>query len=168
MDIFVSAAGTLTWQGRTVRCALGRGGIGTDKAEGDGKTPAGCFALREIFYRADRLAAPESGLPIRIIRPHDGWCDDPAHPDYNRHVTLPHPGRHERLWREDAVYDLLAVLGYNDAPVMAGAGSAIFLHAARPDFAPTEGCVALAPEILADLLRSCMPGDRLCVSALRK
>ena len=80
----------------------------------------------------------------------DGWCDDPGHPDYNRFVRLPHPARCEELWRRDAVYDLIGVLGWNDAPVQRGRGSAIFLHVARPDYAPTEGCVALsAPELRA-------------------
>ncbi len=76
----------------------------------------------------------------------------PADPAYNQPVALPHPGRHERLWREDAVYDIVGVLGWNDDPVRPGRGSAIFLHVARPDFAPTEGCVALAlPDLRAAL-----------------
>jgi L,D-peptidoglycan transpeptidase YkuD (ErfK/YbiS/YcfS/YnhG family) len=168
MDIFVAAPGWLTWRGRSVQCALGRGGIGLKKTEGDGQTPVGCFALREIFYRADRVPTPQSALSARAIAPQDGWCDDPSHPDYNQHVLLPHPARHERLWRDDALYDLLVVLGYNDAPVVPGAGSAIFLHVARPDFAPTEGCVALAPDVLTDLLAACGPGDRLCINAPRR
>ena len=72
------------------------------------------------------------------------------HRDYNRHVLLPHGGRHEDLWRGDALYDVVAVLGWNDAPAERDRGSAIFLHVARPDYAPTEGCVALA---LGDLRR---------------
>ncbi len=53
------------------------------------------------------------------------------------------------LWRADHVYDLIVPLGYNDDPVVPGKGSAIFMHVAKPDYAPTEGCVALA---LPDLL----------------
>ena len=43
-----------------------------------------------------------------------------------------------------ALYDVVGVLGWNDAPVQRGRGSAIFLHVARSDYAPTEGCIALA------------------------
>ena len=46
--------------------------------------------------------------------------------------------------------DIVGVLGWNDTPVKRGMGSAIFLHVARSDYGPTEGCVALA---LPDLRR---------------
>ena len=58
----------------------------------------------------------------------------------------------EALWRDDAIYDIIGVLGWNDAPVQPGLGSAIFLHLARDDFAPTDGCVALAPADLRHVL----------------
>ncbi len=131
-----------------LRVAIGHGGVRADKREGDGATPAGTLMLRGVLYRADRGPPPRAVVPVAPIAPEDGWCDDPAHRDYNRMVVLPHPGRHERLWREDPVYDVLGVLGWNDAPVERGRGSAIFLHVARPGFAPTEGCLALD---LADL-----------------
>jgi L,D-peptidoglycan transpeptidase YkuD (ErfK/YbiS/YcfS/YnhG family) len=124
--------------------------VSIEKQEGDGATPAGVLSLRRIFYRADRVSPPRSPMPIEPIAQTDGWCDDPSHRDYNRFVHLPHDALHEELWRQDAVYDVIAVLGWNDRPVVRGRGSAIFLHVARPDYAPTEGCVALA---LPDLLR---------------
>jgi L,D-peptidoglycan transpeptidase YkuD (ErfK/YbiS/YcfS/YnhG family) len=126
-----------------LRCAIGRGGARADKREGDGATPLGLLPLRRVLYRADRVAAPVCAVPVEPIGPADGWCDDPADPDYNRLVSLPHPARHERLWREDPLYDIVGVLGWNDAPVVKGRGSAIFLHVARPGLAPTEGCIAL-------------------------
>jgi len=140
--------GRLVLAGRIYRAAIGRGGVRTDKQEGDGATPAGLLPLRRVLYRADKVPIPRAALPREPISQTDGWCDDPGHRDYNRAVQLPHPGRCEELWRRDAVYDIVAVLGWNDAPVERGRGSAIFLHVARPDFAPTEGCVAVA---LADL-----------------
>jgi L,D-peptidoglycan transpeptidase YkuD (ErfK/YbiS/YcfS/YnhG family) len=140
------------------RCALGAGGIRGDKREGDGATPAGLLPLRRLLYRADRLPAPSCpAMPVEPIAPEDGWCDDSGHPDYNRAVRLPHPARHERLWRDDALYDIVGVLGWNDAPVVRGRGSAIFLHLARPDYAPTQGCVALAE---ADLRAALAAGLR--------
>ncbi len=56
------------------------------------------------------------------------------------------------MWRDDHLYDVVALLGFNDDPVIDGAGSAIFLHLAREDYGPTEGCIALAlPDMLAAL-----------------
>lgn len=143
--------GVLRYRSLLVPCALGRGGVRADKHEGDGATPLGTFPLRRLWYRADRLEVPSTcGLPTRVIRREDGWCDDPASPTYNQPVILPHAARHERLWRDDALYDLVVELGYNDGPIVPGGGSAIFLHVARPDYGPTEGCVAIAR---GDLLR---------------
>lgn len=146
-----------TWGGRQLRCAVGRGGIAPAKREGDGVTPVGRWPLRRVLYRADRLAEPQTQLACAAIRPDDGWCDDPADPAYNRPVRLPYAASHERMTREDGLYDVVVVLGHNDDPVVPGAGSAIFLHVARDDFGPTEGCVALAlPDLLA-LLREAGP-----------
>lgn len=133
---------------RTFRAALGRAGVRVDKREGDGATPAGLLAVRRVLYRADRGPIPRAAVPREPIAETDGWCDDPGHRDYNRMVQLPHPARCEELWRRDPAYDIVAVLGWNDAPVERGRGSAIFLHVARAGLAPTEGCVALD---LADL-----------------
>ncbi len=139
--------------GRTrLRGAVGRGGVRPDKREGDGATPSGLLPLRRVLYRADRVPRPKTALPVAPLAPEDGWCDDPASPVYNRLVRLPHPDRHEVLWRADALYDVIAVLGWNDDPVQPHRGSAIFLHRASPDLAPTDGCIALPlPELLAAL-----------------
>lgn len=135
-----------------MRCAIGRGGVTTRKREGDGATPIGHFRCRWLYWRADRVAEPTTALARRPLTPRDGWCDDPASACYNRYLELPHTARHERLWREDALYDLLVMLGHNDLPVVQGHGSAIFLHLAAPDFAPTAGCIALASEDLRHFL----------------
>lgn len=124
-------------------CAIGRTGRTSRKREGDGSTPIGRFALRAAFYRADRLLRPRAGLPLRAIRPCDGWCDAPQDRNYNRPVRHPYPASAEHLWRADHLYDLVVVLGYNDHPRALGLGSAIFMHVAGPGFAPTEGCIAL-------------------------
>lgn len=139
---------------RTLHAALGRTGVREGKHEGDGATPAGLLPLRQVLYRPDRVTPPACAVAVRALCPADGWCDDPAHDDYNRLVQLPMNGRAEGLWRDDAVYDIIGVLGWNDAPVRPGVGSAIFLHLARPDFAPTDGCVALAPDDLRTVLAS--------------
>jgi len=159
----VQPDGTARWGARAMRCALGRAGVARDKREGDGATPIGVFPIRQVLYRPDRLAMPTTGLPVAAIAPSDGWCDDPEDADYNRKVVLPHRARCESLWREDHVYDLLAVLGHNDAPVVKGAGSAIFLHVAREGYAPTEGCVALDLDDLLAVLKEAAPGDTVRV-----
>jgi L,D-peptidoglycan transpeptidase YkuD (ErfK/YbiS/YcfS/YnhG family) len=144
--------GRFLLRGLVCRAALGRGGVRADKSEGDGATPAGLLPLRRVLYRADRGRPPSCAVPVEPLAPDDGWCDDPASPDYNRMVRLPCPAHHEELWRADAVYDVIGVLGWNDAPVVAGRGSAIFLHVARPDFSPTEGCIALPEPVLREVL----------------
>tara|TARA_R110002110_G_scaffold415612_4_gene651952 strand:+ start:27788 stop:28300 length:513 start_codon:yes stop_codon:yes gene_type:complete len=155
MDILVTPTnghhGTLELFGESHDCALGRSGIRRDKREGDGATPVGRFALREIRYRADRLTLPDTPLTAKPIEKADGWCDDPADPAYNRAVTLPYDASAEKMWRDDGLYDLLVILGHNDAPPVAGMGSAIFLHCASPEMGPTEGCVALPREPLLTL-----------------
>ncbi len=163
-EITVSADGWLEAGSRRWRCALGRGGVRHDKCEGDGATPAGRFPLRRLLYRRDRLGkAPATGLGCDAIARDDGWCDDPEDPAYNRPVRLPMAARHEKLWREDGLYDVLVVLGHNDDPPVPGLGSAIFLHVARPGYGPTEGCVALALNDLLELLRDCGPNTVLTV-----
>jgi L,D-peptidoglycan transpeptidase YkuD (ErfK/YbiS/YcfS/YnhG family) len=165
MDIDVTKDGRVSWPGGEARCALGRGGVRPDKREGDGGTPVGRFPLRRVLFRPDRLAPPETRLPVAPIDPADGWCDDPGHPDYNRPVRRPFPASHEEMWREDGVYDVVVVLGHNDDPVVPGAGSAVFMHVARPGYEPTAGCVALALPDLLRLLRDCGPGDAVVVPA---
>jgi L,D-peptidoglycan transpeptidase YkuD (ErfK/YbiS/YcfS/YnhG family) len=159
------AGWSATFAGRRLRCAIGRGGVVRDKREGDGATPVGRWPLRRVLFRPDRLAAPHTRLPVAPLAPDAGWCDDPADPAYNRPVRLPYAGRHERLWREDGLYDVIVVLAHNDDPPVPDLGSAIFLHVARPDFAPTEGCVALARDDLLWLLGEVGSEGALCVAA---
>jgi len=163
-ELAVTGEGLLSCRIGTFRCALGRGGVRAAKREGDGATPAGTFPLRRVLYRADRLAAPRTGLDVAAIARDDGWCDDPADPLYNCPVRLPFAAGHEKLWRDDALYDVIVVLGHNDDPPVPGAGSAIFLHVARPDYGPTEGCVALALDDLLVVLADCAPGDAIRIT----
>ena len=157
------SAGRLSWPGGAAPAACGRGGVRPDKREGDGASPEGRFALLPGFYRADRIALPPSRLGMTALRPNDGWVYDPADPRYNRLVSLPYPAHHEEMWRADGLYDLVVVIGYNTDPPVPGSGSAIFLHVARPDFAATEGCIAVAREILARLLGLLGPGSTIAI-----
>ena len=153
-EAIVHPEGRLVFQGRVFRCALGRGGVidAARKREGDGGTPTGLLALRRIHYRADRMAIPRCAVPRSPIAPDELWCDAPGHPDYNRLVRRPFEASHEEMWRADELYDIVGELGGNDAPVVPGRGSAIFLHLARPDYGPTAGCVALSRADLLEVL----------------
>ena len=157
--------GSLSWSGGTARAAVGRAGVSANKREGDGATPAGTFPLISAFYRADRLPPPVSRLLLRVLSPSDAWVDDPVDRNYNRLVALPYSGHTEPMWLDDAVYDLLVVIGYNMDPVIAGAGSAIFMHVARPDFSPTAGCIAVARDILVGLMPRLGPGSTITIKA---
>jgi L,D-peptidoglycan transpeptidase YkuD (ErfK/YbiS/YcfS/YnhG family) len=144
--------GTLTAGALQARCATGRGGITSHKREGDGATPRGTFRLLAALYRPDRLPRPITSLPLTAIDPDAGWSDDPDDRNYNRAVRLPYTPHHENLWRKDHLYDVVVVLDYNIDPVTRGAGSAIFLHLAHEDFAPTSGCVVVTLSTMQRLL----------------
>ena len=164
MDLIVSSSpqgAVLDWGAGPRRCAIGPAGIARKLREGDGVTPLGIFDLREVFYRADRIAAPVTILPLWKIEPDDGWCDAPEDQGYNRLVKLPYPASAEHLWRDDHIYDLIVVIGFNDDPVYAGKGSAIFLHLAKADFSATAGCVALAESDLRAALEQFQAGDKI-------
>jgi L,D-peptidoglycan transpeptidase YkuD (ErfK/YbiS/YcfS/YnhG family) len=164
MDLVVATNGSAEWGRHSMRCALGRGGVRADKQEGDGATPKGKWRMRALLFRPDRIArTPLTSLPLRALRPEDGWCDDAADPLYNRPVKLPFRARAERLWREDGIYDLIVVLGYNDDPPVPGKGSAIFLHIARPDYSPTEGCIAVSHKDLLAIAATADTGSSVVV-----
>lgn len=134
-------------------CALGRSGIRAVKLEGDGATPVGRHPVMRAMVRGDRaLASVPLVRPVRRIRPHDGWSDDPLDPAYNRPVRLPHRGRTEGMWRDDRLYDAVIVLDYNMTRRARHRGSAVFWHVAKPGLAPTEGCIALAPRDMVRVL----------------
>ena len=171
MDLIVTAKigetrGLARLGERTFACTLGRGGLVADKREGDGGTPTGRFPFRRLLYRADRVPRIETRLPARHIARDDGWCDDPASPDYNKPVRLPHPAHHEEMWLESALYDLIVVIGHNDDPVVPGAGSAVFLHVARDDWRPTAGCIAFKREDLLTVLSHVTTTDRVDIRAV--
>ena len=156
--------GRLYWSRGSAAAAVGRAGVKADKHEGDGATPAGTYSLIAILYRPDRVAPPLSRLPVKPLAPTDGWVDDPRDANYNRPVSLPYPASAEQMWREDDLYDALVVIGYNMEPVVSGAGSAIFLHIATPDFGPTAGCIAVKKKILLGLLPLLGPGSKIAIT----
>jgi L,D-peptidoglycan transpeptidase YkuD (ErfK/YbiS/YcfS/YnhG family) len=153
--ITVSPRHVLTCGDLSSPCAVGWGGIRVNKREGDGSTPAGRYPLRRVLFRPDRIATIDSRLPVSTISKRDGWCTDPADAAYNQQISLPRSGQHEALWRDDRLYDVIVVIGYNDAPVVPARGSAIFLHVARPGMSRTDGCVAIPVDAMLEVVRRC-------------
>ena len=155
--------GLLTAGGRTFRVALGRAGIKAAKREGDGATPAGRFHPLRLWWRADRLPRPHTQLPARRIVPEDAWCEDPADRRYNQPFrrSATEPG--DRLLRGDGLYDLIIEIDHNTRPRIAGRGSAVFIHVARPGLGPTAGCVAMPAAALKRLLRRLGRNTRIMI-----
>jgi len=147
--------GCLLFGTRRIACTLGRSGRSGRKREGDGATPSGRFRLRAVFYRADRCMRPVSSLPVIRLRDCDLWSDDPQDRLYNRPTCRANPGRHETLWRDDRVYDVVVPLGFNDMGVRHGGGSAIFFHLQSTERGATEGCIAVSKPDMDKILAAC-------------
>lgn len=155
--------GWLTAGSLTVPVALGRGSIIARKREGDGGTPRGSFHPVRLWWRADRHPRPRTHLPVRAIRPTDAWCENPADRRYNQPVKLGNGGEGDRLRRDDHLYDFIIEIDHNTRPRVAGHGSAVFLHLARPDFSPTAGCVSMARPAMLRLLARIGPRTRILI-----
>lgn len=155
--------GWLTADGWTVPVALGRGGIRANKREGDGGTPRGTYRPLLLWWRADRHRRPQTFLPVRPIRPEDAWCEDPRDRHYNQPIRLTRNDAGDRLTREDHLYDFIVEIDHNSAPRMAGRGSAVFLHLARPNFSATAGCVSMTESAMLRLLRRMGPRTKIII-----
>ena len=134
-------------------CALGRGAISANKREGDGATPLAAMRIREGYFRDDQFSgARRTRLKMTPIGASLGWCEVPDDRNYNRPVKIPYAASHERMKRDDRLYDVCLVLDWNISPRRRGRGSAIFFHLARPGFTPTQGCVGVSARTMARLL----------------
>lgn len=152
----------------TFPCAIGKTGLSINKTEGDKATPCGKFPLRQVFYRPDKYVhGIQTSLPSSALKTDDGWCDDPKDINYNKHIKLPYGASHEKLWREDHIYDIILVVGHNDEPVVPLKGSAIFIHLSRLDekgrYGPTDGCLSFNEDDLLHILRLITPESCLII-----
>ena len=134
-------------------CVFGRDGITENKTEGDWKTPQGIFPLTKIFYRKDRIPNINSSFECIPLSQNDAWCDDINKEEYNTFIKLPFDGSYENLWREDEMYDVIIVIGYNNDPIIKNKGSAIFIHIAKENMEYTKGCLAIKKEDIISLLK---------------
>ncbi len=140
-----------------VPASLGRRGLGwglglhsgrlqgPTKREGDGKSPAGVFDLREATGYAS-APPPGTRLRYRTATPTLRCVDDAASAFYNQLVDEAQVKKDwssaEDMRRTDDLYRLVVWVGHNDAPAEAGGGSCIFLHLRASAAATTAGCTA--------------------------
>ena len=152
--IIINKSGYLKYKDFKFKCALGKAGVGKKKIEGDNITPKGTFEIVKIYYRSDRIKKIYSKIKLFKINKKMGWCNDPTSKKYNQLIKLPSKYTHEKLHRQDNVYDLVVVLNYNRTPIIKNKGSAIFIHVAKKNYKKTEGCVALKKKHLVKLIKN--------------
>ena len=150
--IIVKKSGYLKYKKLKFRCALGKAGVKKKIMEGDNITPKGIFKIIKIYYRSDKIEEIKTLIKKIKIRKNIGWCDDPKSRSYNQQIKLPTKYSHERLYRNDNLYDLIAVLNYNIGPIIKNKGSAIFLHVATNSYKKTKGCIALKKKHLIEII----------------
>jgi len=143
---------SLSIDGVSFFCIFGRDGVTESKTEGDWKTPKGTFPIRKIYYRQDRIGLLNTKIKCIPLQINDGWCDDPQKNEYNKFIKLPFNGNYENLWRDDELYDIIIVLGYNDSPITPYKGSAIFIHLTKEDMQYTKGCLAIKKDDMLYLI----------------
>ncbi len=154
----------LTYNKLKVKCTIGKKGIGYKKKEGDLITPIGQFKIKYILYRKDRVKI-STKLKKRVIKKNMGWCDDPKSSRYNKLIKLPYDYNHEKLYKDENIYDIVLVLNYNMSPVKKNKGSAIFIHVAKNNFKRTEGCVAIKKLSLIKLIKKISPNTKVKIYA---
>jgi L,D-peptidoglycan transpeptidase YkuD (ErfK/YbiS/YcfS/YnhG family) len=150
--IIVKKSGYLKYKKLKFRCALGKAGVKGKIIEGDNITPKGVFKIIKIYYRPDKIKEIKTLIKKIKIKKNMGWCDDTKSRFYNKQIKLPTKYGHEKLYRNDNLYDLIAVLNYNIDPIIKNKGSAIFLHIAKNSYRETKGCIALKKKHLIEIL----------------
>ena len=162
--IIVKKSGYLKYKNFKFRCALGKNGIKKKTKEGDNITPIGIFKIIKIYYRYDKIKNLKTSIKKIKIKKNIGWCYDPKSSFYNQQIKLPYKFNYEKLYRNDHIYDLLAVLNYNTNPVVKNKGSAIFIHIAKNNYKPTAGCLALKKGDLIKLLQTINKNTKIKIS----
>ena len=150
--IIVKNSGYLKYKNLKFRCALGKAGIKKKEKEGDNATPKGIFKITRLYYRPDRIKNIITAVKKIKIKKNIGWCDDPNSHFYNQQISLPNEFGHEKLYRNDNLYDLILVINYNTNPIIKNKGSAIFIHIAKKNYKKTKGCIALKKKHVIELI----------------
>ena len=162
--IIINKSGYLKYKNLEFRCSLGKAGIEEKKKEGDKITPKGIFKIMRIYYRADRIKNIITSIKKIKIKKDMGWCDDPISNFYNKQIKLPSRYSHEKLYRNDNLYDLVLVLNYNTNPIIKNKGSAIFIHIAKKNYKKTAGCIALKKARLKCLVKEIKKNTKVFIN----
>jgi len=162
--IIVKKSGYLKYKNFKYRCALGKAGVNKKIKEGDNITPKGVFKITKIYYRADKIKIIKTNIKKIKITKNMGWCDDPASQFYNQQIKLPSKFRHEKLYRNDNLYDLIAVINYNTNPIIKNKGSAIFMHVSNNYYKKTKGCIALKKKHLIKILQEIKKNTKIKIN----
>ena len=152
--IIINKSGYLKYKNLKFRCALGKSGIKKKTREGDNVTPKGIYKILKVYYRKDRIKKIKAPFKKIKITKKIGWCDDVKSKCYNKQIGTPTSLSHEKLHRNDNIYDIICVINYNINPTVTNKGSAIFLHITKGNYKNTRGCIALKKNHLLKLLAS--------------
>jgi L,D-peptidoglycan transpeptidase YkuD (ErfK/YbiS/YcfS/YnhG family) len=161
---YATLSGWVHKNGRWVRnfgpvpARVGANGTTSSPREGRSATPRGTFGLTEAFGL--KAASAGTTLPYRRVRVQSWWVSDPRSRYYNTYRYGPPNGRWnpaygEQLSRYRTAYAQAIVIDFNRSPVVAGTGSAIFLHVGTGG--ATAGCVSVSSDRMAQLLRYVTP-----------
>jgi D-alanyl-D-alanine dipeptidase len=154
VEVTIGHAGLGWGQGYASKPELG----GPKKVEGDGRSPAGMFAIGDAYGYA---AAPPAGTGVDYQQLDDTHrcVDDPKSKSYNRIVSTRDVNEDwrsaETMRRQDVLYRWVLEIAHNPAITpgpIPGAGSCIFFHVWGPDHGPTVGCAAMDQSQLEDML----------------
>lgn len=132
---------------------------GPIKHEGDGKSPAGMFAIGPAFGYA---AAPPTGTKLTYTPVDEHWrcVDDAASAVYNRvldeRTVTKDWASAEDMRRPDDRYTWVVEVKHN-AGAVPGGGSCIFLHVWGGPGDTTVGCTAMEEPQLASLIATLDP-----------
>jgi len=124
------------------------------KVEGDGKSPAGIFALTSAFGSSEKAKFVK--LPYTKLEEFTECIDDVKSGHYNRIVDRMKVGNFdwkssEKMLEIGEQYDL-GVFAAHNFERQAGGGSCIFLHIWKDAESPTVGCTAMARENIEKVL----------------
>jgi D-alanyl-D-alanine dipeptidase len=138
------------------------GAAGPVKREGDGRAPAGAFAIADSYGYA---TAALSGSRTAYHPLDAGWrcVDDPASTHYNRVFDAAGLAidwtSAEDMRRADALYTWVIEIAHNRAAA-AGGGSCIFFHVWSGAGSSTAGCTAMPQDQIEGLLGWLDPAQR--------
>ena len=162
--IIINKFGYLKYRELKFRCSLGKAGISKKIVEGDNITPKGIYKIVNIYFREDRIKNIISKIKLIKIKNNMGWCDDPISKKYNQLIKLPTKYHHEKLYRNDKLYDIILVLDYNMNPIVKGKGSAIFLHLSKNLKNKTSGCIALKKKDMLELIKKIKKSTKVIIN----